>query len=102
LRYRAAPEAAEARRAGSAQFAAFADEALPAASEEQRTLAADLIERTLTSVGSSFSEHVRTADEITRYSDGLADMLGGYLMSVRGGAPNLRLAALSPQGRARR
>jgi hypothetical protein len=42
-------------------------------------LAGDLIKMTLSGVGSSFSETVRTETEIAGWSEALADMLCAYL-----------------------
>jgi hypothetical protein len=42
-------------------------------------MVADLIERTLSGIGSSYSEEPRTDEEIEHYSAALADMLCAYL-----------------------
>jgi AcrR family transcriptional regulator len=77
--YRDAAEAGEARAAGSRLFHAFIAQVLPDAAPGQQALVADLIERTLSGVGSSYSEAPRSAQEITDYSTALADMLCAYL-----------------------
>ncbi|MDD1535924.1 MULTISPECIES: TetR family transcriptional regulator [unclassified Bradyrhizobium] len=77
--YRDAPEAHEARAAGEEIIAAFMQEALPKASAARRELAGELIKTTLSEVGKRFSEVPRSTAEITRYSDGLADMFCAYL-----------------------
>jgi len=52
---------------------------LPHASEAQRLLAGDLIKRTMSTVGASFSETPREPAEIEAYAKEMADMLCGYL-----------------------
>jgi AcrR family transcriptional regulator len=79
--YRDAPEAGEVRAEGSRLFHAFIDEALPLTPPEQRAMVADLIERTLSGVGSSYSEDPRTDEEI-EHSAALADMLCAYLVRL--------------------
>lgn len=77
--YRDAPEAAAARDAGSRTIRAFLREALPAAEDAAVALAADLVEATLTEVGSGFSRAPRGEEEIAAYADAMADMLCAYL-----------------------
>ncbi|TFV73078.1 TetR/AcrR family transcriptional regulator [Bradyrhizobium frederickii] len=77
--YRDAPEAHDARAAGEGIIAAFMREALPKASAAARELAGELIKTTLSEVGKRFSETPRSAAEIARYADGLADMFCAYL-----------------------
>ncbi|WID99634.1 TetR family transcriptional regulator [Bosea vestrisii] len=77
--YRDAPEAKEARAAGSRLFETFMTAALPAASAGERMLAKDLITMTLSAVGKQFSATARTDAEIQAYSDALADMFCAYL-----------------------
>ena len=77
--YRDAPEADEARASGSLVIRDFMKEALPGVDEPTVMLAADVIETTLTQVGSSFSETERTGEQITAYADAMADMFCGYL-----------------------
>lgn len=77
--YRDAPEAIEARAAGSRIFRQFMDEALPTIGARERILAGELIKTTLSEIGSSFSQTPRTPAEIDAYSDALADMLSAYL-----------------------
>ena len=77
--YRDAPEADEAREAGSLIIRTFMREALPGGQEQTIVLAADLVETTLTQVGSSFSEIQRTEEEIAAYSEAMADMFCAYL-----------------------
>lgn len=81
--YRDAPEAQEAKAGGDDTIAAFMAEALPAASEVTRELAADLIMATMTSVGKQFSEIPRTAAEIEVYAEAMADMFCDYLRALR-------------------
>lgn len=83
--YRDAPEAQEAKAGGDGTIMAFMAEALPAASEETRELAANLIMTTMTSVGKQFSENPRTAAEIEAYAEAMADMFCGYLRALIGG-----------------
>lgn len=77
--YRDAPEAQDARAAGEGIVAAFMQEALPKASDATRTLAGELIARTLSEVGRSFSEQMRSDAEIAAYADAMADMFCAYL-----------------------
>jgi len=80
--YRDAPEAVETRASGDQMFRAFIDEALPTATDAERTLASGLVMDTLSSVGQQFSQEPRTDDEITSYAGALADMLCAYLAGV--------------------
>ncbi len=77
--YRDAPETQEARAAGSSIILDFIAEALPHVDDATRLVAADLIETTLTQVGSSFSEVERSQSEIAIYADAMADMFCAYL-----------------------
>jgi AcrR family transcriptional regulator len=80
--YRDAPEAQEARVAGTDIVQAFMREALPDASEEVRMLAGDLVVTTMSQVGKAFSETPRTEDEIAAYADAMADMFEAYLRGL--------------------
>jgi AcrR family transcriptional regulator len=82
--YRDAPEAAEARASSAHIFDAFMREVLPEASEDSRLRAGDLIRRTLSGVGSSFSATPRTSAEIAAYADALGDMVCAYLERLHG------------------
>jgi AcrR family transcriptional regulator len=77
--YRDAPEAIAAKAENVQVFHAFLREALPRCDAAQQALAGDLIKMTLSEVGSSFSESPRTPEEITAWSEALADMLCAYL-----------------------
>jgi AcrR family transcriptional regulator len=77
--YRDAPEAEEAREGGSGAIRAFVDEALPRVDPARRGLVAQLLEETLTQVGSSFSGIQRTSAEIVAYADAMADMFNAFL-----------------------
>ncbi len=77
--YRDAPEAIEVRAETAHIFQSFLHEMLPDATEDARSLAGDLVKRTLSAVGGSFSETPRTPAEIHAYADALADMLCAYL-----------------------
>jgi AcrR family transcriptional regulator len=77
--YRDAPEAIEAKAKNVQIFRTFLREALPGVPDDARMLAGDLIKMTLSGVGSSFSETVRTETEIAGWSEALADMLCAYL-----------------------
>jgi AcrR family transcriptional regulator len=77
--YRDAPEAHEVRASGSEAVHAFMREALPAATDAVRALAAGLLMDTLSAVGKRFSERPRAGDEIAAYADALADMLCAWL-----------------------
>lgn len=81
--YRDAPEAKRVRESGKRIMQAFMDEALPAAPLSTRTLAAQLVKTTLSTVGQRFSETPRSGKEIETYADALADMLCAYLQSLR-------------------
>jgi AcrR family transcriptional regulator len=59
-----------------------AKEALPDAKESVRNMAADLVMSTLSAVGQQFSSTPRSDDEITAYSEALADMLCAYLAKL--------------------
>jgi AcrR family transcriptional regulator len=80
--YRDAPEADAARESGSLVIRNFIEEALPGADEPTVALAADLIEATLTQVGSRFSETPRSDEEIAAYAKGMADMFCAYLAQL--------------------
>lgn len=81
--YRDAPEAIEAKAGSERIFRDFLVEALPHASEAQRHLSGDLIKRTLSDVGASFSETPREPAEIEAYAEAMADMLCGYIEKLR-------------------
>ena len=80
--YRDAPEAQEARLAGSRFMDVFMEELMPDVAEETRLLASDLIATTINAVGKHFSEKPRTDAEITAYAKALADMLCAYLATL--------------------
>ena len=80
--YRDAPEAREVRAASAGVLAAFMREVLPEATPATRELAGELIKTTLSAVGKEFSEAPRTAREIARYSDAMADMFCAYLTNL--------------------
>lgn len=80
--YRDAPEADAARDAGSRVIRDFIEESLPGADAATVALAAELIEVTLTQVGSSFSETPRSDEEIAAYANAMADMFCAYLAQV--------------------
>lgn len=77
--YRDAPEADEVRAAGSQVISDFMTEALPDADSATVALAANLIELTLSQVGSRFSETPRTDAEISEFADAMAEMFSAYL-----------------------
>jgi AcrR family transcriptional regulator len=87
--YRDAPEAREARASGERVMEIFMRDALPAAPDSARALAADLITTTMSKVGKHFSESRRTSAEIKTYADAMADMFCAYLESLAG-APSAR------------
>lgn len=80
--YRDAPEAREAKTYAKRLFLTFVEEALPAATGEQRALACQLLTTTLGAVGKNFSEQPRTAEAIHAFSEALADMLCAYLRGL--------------------
>lgn len=80
--YRDAPEADAARESGSRVIRDFIEESLPGADAPTVALAAELIEVTLTQVGSSFSETPRSDEEIAAYANAMADMFCAYLAQV--------------------
>ncbi|MBE7209439.1 MAG: TetR family transcriptional regulator [Gluconacetobacter diazotrophicus] len=61
-------------------------EALPELPEAARTVAAELVESTLTEVGRHFSAMARTAEEIERHATAMADMFEAYLRSLGAGS----------------
>ncbi len=81
--YRDAPEAREAKAAGSDIVLKFMREVLPDAPEATRAQAGELIKMTLSQVGKAFSDTPRTAAEIAAYADAMADMFSAYLESLR-------------------
>jgi AcrR family transcriptional regulator len=87
--YRDAPEAREARASGERLMEIFMRDALPAAPDSARALAADLITTTMSKVGKHFSESRRTSAEIKTYADAMADMFCAYLESLAA-APSAR------------
>ena len=84
-RYRDSPEAQRTRASGERTVQRFMAEALPAATEATRALAADLITSTLAAVGKQFSEAPRSSEDIARYADAMADMFCAYLTKLQGG-----------------
>ncbi len=80
--YRDAPEASEAREGGSAVIRTFIAEALMDADATKQRLAAELIEATMTQVGSRFSEVERSDAEIASFADAMADMFCAYLRQL--------------------
>jgi AcrR family transcriptional regulator len=81
--YRDAPEAREAKAAGSDIVLNFMREVLPDAAEATRAQAGELIKMTLSQVGKAFSDTPRTTAEIAAYADAMADMFSAYLESLR-------------------
>jgi AcrR family transcriptional regulator len=82
--YRNAPEAREARVAGSSAVRDFMEEAMPGTSAAARALAGDLITATLSAVGKRFSEIPRIDDEIEVYANAMSDMFAAYLARLAG------------------
>jgi AcrR family transcriptional regulator len=80
--YRDAPEVEEAQATGSRVIRGFIRETIPSADTNAIDLAAELIEATLTQVGSSFSETARTDGEIGTYAAAMAEMFVVYLQAV--------------------
>jgi AcrR family transcriptional regulator len=83
--YRDAPEARTARASGERTVAVFMREALPAASDATRAVAANLITTTLSAVGKHFSARPRTRAEIDAYAEAMADMFCAYLGALAHG-----------------
>lgn len=81
--YRDAPEAQEVRVKGDAIVDVFMQQALPDATQENRTLAGELVMNTLSAAGKQFSESPRTSQEIATYADAMADMFCAYLQSLQ-------------------
>jgi AcrR family transcriptional regulator len=81
--YRDAPEADAARASGSLVIREFIEEALPGAPDSTLSLAAELIETTLTQVASQFSDTSRSTLEIENYANAMADMFCAYLAQLR-------------------
>lgn len=80
--YRDAPEADEIRAGSSQIIHDFIREILPRSGSRTIELVADLIEATLTQVGSGFSETPRSDEEIATYADAMADMFAAYLAKI--------------------
>ncbi|MGX8010197.1 TetR family transcriptional regulator [Mesorhizobium sp. ORM8.1] len=80
--YRDAPEAQEAKAMADRTVRAFTLETLPEAPETVRSMAAELIMKTLSAIGADFSSKERTSSEIETCSDALADMFCAYLRSL--------------------
>ncbi len=83
--YRNAPEAFEARASGSEVIRRFLREILPDTKATTVELVADLLEATLTQVGSSFSEVPRSEEEVTNHAAAMADMFEAYLKELARG-----------------
>jgi AcrR family transcriptional regulator len=81
--YRDAPEAKQAKEAGSRGFQLFLREALPGVPPATRKAAGELLKTTLSAVGKQFSETPRKAAEIEAYADSMADMFCAYLRSLK-------------------
>jgi hypothetical protein len=79
--YRDTPEARKVKAAGNRIFVAFIAQALPLATNEERSLVVEVITSTLSGVGKDFSMRPRSAAEIAFFAGGLADMLCSYLES---------------------
>lgn len=77
--YRDAPEAREAKEAGSPMIDTFLREVLPGGSDAARELAGNLILTTMSTAGKGFSETPRSPDEIEAYADAMADMFCAYI-----------------------
>ncbi|MCJ9668816.1 MULTISPECIES: TetR family transcriptional regulator [unclassified Neorhizobium] len=82
--YRDAPEALEAREAGSRNIDAFMLEALPRSPEAVRNMAGDLIFTAMSTVGKEFSEAQHDAAEIEGFADAMADMFEAYMRKLGG------------------
>lgn len=80
--YRDAPEAREVKATGERAVQAFMREVLPEATRTKRALAGGLITATLGAVGKEFSEQPRSAAEIRRYADAMADMFCAWLVAL--------------------
>jgi hypothetical protein len=80
--YRDAPEAHEVRAAGSQVICAFIGEMVPRVDVDQVRFIADLIETTLTQVGSRFSETKRSVEEVANFADAMANMFCAHLERV--------------------
>lgn len=82
--YRDAPEAQQAKASGEQTFRRFMLEALPAAPDETRELARELITTTLSAAGKRFSAQPRCAAQTETYATAVADMLCAYLRELEG------------------
>lgn len=100
--YRDAPEARTAKASGHRAFHAFIKDLLPGAGEAVWNTTVSLILDTMSGVGKDFSSSPRTGEDITVFSDAMADMFCAYLrelqnrygarvVSAKGGAPKRRL-----------
>jgi AcrR family transcriptional regulator len=79
--YRDAPETSEA-----SVILTFMREALPGCKGVNVEMTADLVEMTLSQVGSQFSEQPRSATQIAAFADAMADMFSAYLRQLTGGS----------------
>lgn len=80
--YRHSDEAQEARAESQIKLDDFLLEILPNQSTATRQLAGEMILRTLTSFGKQFSETIQNAENISLFSQEVADMLKAYLQQI--------------------
>jgi len=80
--YRDAPEAQAVKASTEKLYLDFMREALPKVPPRARAVAADLVIKTLSTVGKEFSESPRTVAEIRSYADAMADMFCAYLAQI--------------------
>jgi AcrR family transcriptional regulator len=80
--YRDAPEASEHRRSGMATMLVFLEEAIPAVSAGERTMAAELIATTMSAVGEKVSAQGKPMADVEAHAQAVGDMFCAYLESL--------------------
>jgi AcrR family transcriptional regulator len=77
--YRNVAETREQREKGKRRSAMFMKEALPDAAIAVRTLAADVVMTTMSTVGKTISERARSSAEVDAFAEATSDMICAYL-----------------------
>ena len=80
--YRDAEETIQHRKQGKKRSAVFMKEVLPQATATTRTLAADVVMTTLSSVGKAISETARSRAEVDAFAEAMSDMFAAYLQRL--------------------
>jgi AcrR family transcriptional regulator len=82
--YRNASETREQRESGKRRSALFMKEALPDSTIAVRTLAADVVMTTMSTVGKTISERARSSAEVDAFAGATSDMICAYLEKLAG------------------